>query len=255
MNQDGATMTASTPATRRPGHRPDTVLARVVTRTALRQGTWVWAIAIAATFGISLLVGHYGGTPLSVLSTAVQGPRWYLFVMLLVIVLASIGPSVAHGMTRRSFTRQVCTGAVLAALGYGLVASLVHAAERALFLTRGWDHVAAYGRRAVPAGPWALVAVDHAVVLATFALSGVAVAAVFYRWGGWAGTLALPVTAGPVLVVPALVAHVEPVELGNAVDTVPYPAGLALALAVCAALWGLAHLALRGARVRPTTTS
>lgn len=234
----------------RPGR--DWGLFRELARVCLRNGLWVWAIVLVATFAVPFVVQHFGGTPLSIFSTSAQGPRWYLFVMLLVVTLASLRPSVAHGMTRRSFARQVTAAGLLAAVGYGLLAGVTQSVESALFDQQGWVHASTYGLRPVPDGPWALVAVDHVVVLATFAVSGVAVGAVYLRWGGWIGTLALPLTVGPALAVPGLVAHVEPIELGNALDSLAYPLGLALALAICVALALAAQLALRGARVSPS---
>ena len=233
-------------------NRPERAIYRIMTRVAARQGIWVWAIAIAVTATIPLVVDHYGGEPMSVFSTAVQGPRWYLFVTILVVTAASIGPSVAQGMTRRAFVRELGSAGLVTGVGFGVVAGLVHVAEHALHLARGWPHISVYGGRPVPAEPWWLILLDHAVVLVVFALSGLAVAAVYYRWRGWLGTLALPLTAGPVFVVPALLDHVEPVELGTALDEIGYPFGLALSLGTAAALWAAAHLALRGAPVRPS---
>ena len=235
------------------GFRPGTAVLRTVTRPVLSNGWWVWGIAVVATVAIPLVVDRFGGQPLSVFATAIQGPRWYLFVLVLIIVAAGFGPSVALGLTRREFVRQIGTAGVVAGAAYGVVAGLVQTAEHAFHAAQGWGHESVFGMRPMPAGPWLLVTVDHMVALCTFALAGLAVGATYYRWGGWLGTLALPLTVGPVLTVPGLLAHVEPVELGNGLDALPYPAGLALSLALAAALWGIAFIALRGASVRPTS--
>lgn len=230
-------------------HRP--VFSKIVTET-LRLGLWLWPIVIAVTIGVPLVVDRFGGHTGSIYSGVAQGPRWFLYAVAIVAVAEGFAPHVALGMTRRTYARQHGAGLLVAAAVYGVAALVVTRLERAFFEWLGWPHETVYGRHEVLVDPWYLVLLDHAALLAVFALSGLAVGAVYYRWRGWLGTLALPLTVGPAFLAAAVLPHAEALEVAAnlGLDTLPYVAGLAIAVAVAAWFWVVTRFTLAGAAAR-----
>ncbi len=233
-----------------------TIAAKIVTQ-CLRLALVLWPIVIAVTLGIPTLVDRLGGHTGSIYPGVAQAPRWFLFVIAIVLVAEGLGPHVALGMTRRSFARQHAAGLAVVAAVYGALSLAVTLLERWFFERLGWPLETVYGQRPVPTDPWPLVWVDHAVLLAVFALSGLAVGAVYYRWRGWIGTLALPFTVGPVFLAATALVHVDAADTAAVLDLdgLPYVAGLGVAVVVGGWFWGIARLALRAAAIRtPAST-
>ncbi len=251
-------MAVTSPAVR-PAYRPHrAAFAKVVTQ-CLWIGLVLWPIFITVALGVPLVVDRFGGHIGSIYSGVAQAPRWFLFVMAIIVVAEGLGPHVAHGLTRRTFVAQHTAGLAVVAVVFGVLSLAVTLLERWFFDRLGWPHETVYGSHPVPTEPWAAVLLDHTLLLAVFALSGLAVGAVYYRWRGWIGTLALPLTVGPVVVAAAALPHVDSTDTATItrLDTLPYGAGLAVAVVVGALFLATAHLALRGAPVRksPTTSS
>lgn len=246
-SEDLVTTTLMPPAV--PASR--TVFTKIVTQ-CLQLAVWLWPIVIAVTLGVPVIVDRFGGHTGSIYSGVAQGPRWFLFAMAIVVIAEGLGPHVALGMTRRTFVRQNAAGLLVVAAGYGALSFAVTYLERWFFDLLGWPLTTIYGQHPVPTEPWSLVLVDHAVLLAVFALSGLAVGAVYYRWGGWIGTLALPLTVGPVFLAATVLPHVDAADTAALLrlDGLPYVASLAIAVVVGAWFWAVARLALRGAAVR-----
>lgn len=242
------------PVTTRPTNR--TVFTTTVTQ-CVWLALWLWPIVIVISLGVPLVVDRFGGHTGSIYSGVSQGPRWFLFAMAIVVVAAGLGPHVALGLTRRSLVRQLAAGLLVVAAIYGAISLAVTLLERWFFDRLDWPLQTVYGQHPVPTEPWALVLVDHAVLLAAFALSGLAVGAVYYRWGGWLGTLALPLTVGPVLLAATVLPHVDATDTAAVLrlDTLPYLASLAIAVVVGAWFWAVARFALHGAAVRAVAST
>lgn len=240
-------------------YRPGRAVTMVVATQTLKIGAWLWAIVLAVVLGVPLVVDHFGGETGSIYSGVAQGPRWFLFVMALIVLAEGLGPHVALGLTRRSFVRQSAVGLLLPGAVFGIASAAVTFLERWFYGRLGWTLETFYGRHPIPTEPWGLVLVDHAVLLVVFALSGLAVGAVYYRWRGWIGTLALPVTVGPVFIAAAALPYVDATDLAwlLRLDRLPYPAALGVAAVIGVGFWAVARLALRGAavRLRPDSTS
>lgn len=249
-------MTAITATGSTSAPRNRNVFSRIVVQ-CLQLGLWLWPLVIAISLGVPLIVDRFGGHTGSIYAGVSQAPRWFLFAMAIVVIAEGLGPHVALGMTRRSFLRQQATGLLVVAVVWGVVSLVVTLLERAFFAGRDWPLETVYGQHPVPTEPWPLVFVDHAVLLAVFALSGLAVGAVYYRLGGWIGTLALPLTVGPVLLAATVLPHVDATDTAAVLqlDTLPYLASLAIAAAVGAWFWAVARLALRGAAVRTVASA
>src|SRR5690606_33637236 len=207
----------------------------------------LWTIVLAVTLGVPAIVHHFGGEIGSIYSGTGQAPRWFIFVMATIVIAEGFGPHVAHGLTRRTMITQSIAGFAVVSAVFGLASLAVTRVEAWFYAEHGWQLTTVYGQHPVPTEPWPLVALDHAVLIAVFAFSGLAVRAVYVRWRGWIGTLALPLTVGPVLLASAALPHVDSTDLSAvlSLDDLPYVAGLAIALAVAAFFAAVAHLTLR----------
>lgn len=251
------TPTGPTPPRRRvepsnPAYRPERAVFLTVTRQTLRIGVGLWPIVLVVMLGVPMIVDHVGGQVGSIYSGVAQGPRWFMFVMGIVVVAEGLGPHIAHGLTRRTFVAQNTAGFAVVGAVFGAVSMGLALVERWFYDRLDWPAGTFYGEHPVPITPWLLVLVDHGVLLIVYALSGFAVGAVYYRWGGWIGTLTLPLTVGPVLVAAVALPHVDSTDLAwiGWPDQLPYVAGLTIAVVVAAALWAVARLVLGGARLR-----
>lgn len=232
------------------------VFSKTVTQCAW-LALWLWPIVIVISLGVPLVVDRFGGHTGSIYAGVSQGPRWFLFAMGIVVVAEGLGPHVALGLPRRSFARQLAAGLLVVAAIYGVLSFAVTLLERWFFERLDWPLLTVYGQHPVPTEPWSLVLVDHAVLLAVFAVSGLAVGAVYYRCGGWIGTLALPLTVGPVLLAATVLPHVDATDTAAVLrlDSLPYLVSLAIAIAVGAWFWAVARLALHGAAVRTVAST
>ncbi|NLF04289.1 MAG: hypothetical protein GX593_04710 [Actinomycetales bacterium] len=228
-------------------------VARKVVTQCLWLALWLWPIVIAVTLGVPTLVHRLGGDIGGIYAGASQGPRWFLFAMAIVVVAEGFAAHLALGVTRRNFLRQLVLGFLVVAPVYGALSVAVALVERWFFEASGWVSQTVYGQPPVPTDPWYLAVLDQSVLLAVFALSGLAVGAVYLRWGGWLGTLALPLTVGPVLMAATALQHVDSGDTTSVLnaENLPYAGGLAVALAVGVWFWAVARLSLRGAVARP----
>jgi len=249
--------TMSQPTTPTPAARPRRVVFWHIIATTLYLGAWIWAIVLVVTLGVPFAVDFFGGHTGSIYSGASQAPRWFLFVLAIIVVAEGLGPNIALGVTRRAFVSQHVAGFAVVAAVFGVVSLAMTFVERWFYERLGWPLETFYGQHPVATDPWPLVYVDHALLLAVYAVAGLAVGAVYYRWRGWIGTLALPLTVGPVLLAATVLPHVDATDTAEVLrlDGLPYVAGLAIAVAAAAWLWATAHVALRGAAVRQRTNT
>jgi len=234
-------------------HRSHRAVARKVVTQCLWIGLWLWPVVIAVTLGVPALVHRLGGEIGGIYVGVSQGPRWFLFVMAIVVVAEGFAAHVALGVTRRTFARQLAAGFLVVAGAFGALAVVVAFVERWFFEASGWPVRPISGQPLAPIDPWYLALLDQSVLLAVFALSGLAVGAAYVRWGGWLGTLALPLTVGPVILAGTALQHLEAGDAPELapLENLPHAGGLAVALAVGVWFWAVARLALRGAAARP----
>ncbi|KQY21928.1 hypothetical protein ASD16_14780 [Cellulomonas sp. Root485] len=192
--------------------------ARVPTRSSVRAtATWVfwmnlymagwfWLMATIVITAALVVINVVGEVNTSVVAFARQGAIWFPFSVLIAITAAYLPVHVAAGLTRRSLSFGSLIGATGTALVYGGAFAGLLLLERAVFSAFGWqwrilDDIT-YTSWGI--GP---VIVSTTLIFVVAYVSGLLVGMTYQRAGGWFGTLALPLTAGPVLLVFALFAQ------------------------------------------------
>jgi hypothetical protein len=170
-------------------------------RAYVRLMAWFWATVVFFAVVILAVVSRFHEVRLSGMQFAHHGALWYPFTLAIIITSGYLGVHVAAGMTRRSFARACLVAATVVSLLNAVVATLLLLVERAVYDRLGWfQGVASEGMdQAILAAGAPAHALNLFVVLAAGMLSGTLVALAYYRFGGWAGTLALPLTMLPLL--------------------------------------------------------
>lgn len=162
------------------------------------------AIVVVVVVAVPLVVASVGHVEMSVVWFARQSGIWFPFSVLIGVAAAYPPVHVANGMTRRSYVRGAL-GAVLviaAVFSAAMTAGLL--AERTWYRATGWDWGLADGWFA-PSDGLVAVFVGYLATYVVAHLSGLLVGTVYAAGGGWWGTLTLPLTVGPVLLVATLV--------------------------------------------------
>lgn len=230
-------MTAIAPPVPRTDSRTLRVTGLLVRRQAL-VWAWYWGLlALVAVMlsGIPTLPDDAATGVWGFLDTA---PRWFAFAMLVGLLLGSVGPHVALGMTRRGFTGVLAVVAGLTALVGAVIWTLGAVVEARLT-----------GRTVGAVGP---IVLENAAQLASYAAAGVLVGAVYYRAGGWWGTVTLPLTLGPTVLAETWVATGWQGATGAALGLPPAPPVLTYLLPALVAVLLLlaARPVLGGAAIR-----
>ncbi|WP_066584128.1 hypothetical protein [Cellulomonas timonensis] len=231
----------------RPAARPvrRSPLARTIRHQLAAQfyvGAWFWAIILAGVVVATVIASRFGPVEVSIMQYARQGTLWFPFSMMIFIVAAGLTPHVAAGMTRRSFAAAAAVVSLIVAAANALVLVGLLQVERAVYAAAGWTQSLTDGgldlvSSTTDVGPLLVALV---VTGAAATASGLLVGVVYYRVGGWWGTLTLPLTVGPILVVGQLLSGTigpfgVPV-LGKDTWAIDTASGLALRTAVSAAL-------------------
>nr|WP_297429426.1 hypothetical protein [uncultured Actinotalea sp.] len=212
----------------------------------LRFVGWAVAVLVVGVVVGTILVERISQVELSIVQFGRQGFVWFPFAIAIGLATAYVPVHVAAGMTRRVMARASLLAGVLTGLTYAVVMTVALQAERAVYGAFGWP------QRITDAAPLfedtsqvGLILLDLSLLFVAAQLSGLLVGAVYYRFGGWRGTFALPLTVGPILAVPTLLT-------GGWWDLgLPVRALLAVGvLALCATAYAVV---LQGARIRPAT--
>jgi hypothetical protein len=192
------------PATTGPGYLLGQVwpTARWLLRAALFLSACFWAIAVVAVTIATVVVAVVSEPNVSILGFARQGAIWFPFAVFIAVSTAYFPVHVATGLTRRSFALGSIVTAAITALVYGGVFSVLLLVERAVYGAAGWRWTFVDDLSA-GAGPGTFVPASLLTFLVAY-LSGLLVGMTFLRGGGWTGTVTLPLTAGPILLVSAL---------------------------------------------------
>jgi hypothetical protein len=226
-------------------------------------GGWFWAIFTAVNVVVPLLVSRAGGDmEQSVFQSSAGTPRWFAFVLGIIVLAAVLTLHLAAGGTRTAFTTGLVGGAALVGLAFGALTVALMTVERLLYPALGleWsrDGGLVVGE---PVLVDALVTfVAESLGVATYVLVGAAIAAGYRRHGVRTGTLLIL----PLLVPLALtdlatrggvgglvLTNVAPLDGGATAGSVVLGlAGGVLGLALAAAVL---HLLVRGVRLRPST--
>lgn len=236
--------TTTIPAVRR---GPVDLTARWYLYTQVRVARWFWGIG---SLGVAVAIAVYATVAdtvdTSVVQYAMQAAIWFPFSVFIGLTLAYLPVHVSSGLTRRTLVR----GSLLAALGttavYGAGFAALLMLEKAVYSAFGW-HWAIGGVAPGAAATAGYVGATTATFLVAN-VSGLLLGMVYLRCGGWWGTLMLPVTAGPVVVLTGLLAQ----------QTGPWGSGTTgllrtslLAVVIAAVMAVVYDRLARGARVPP----
>lgn len=208
---------------------------RWLLRVNLRSG--VGALIVLAAAGVVGIVAidRIGTVTNSVIGFARQGVIWFPFSLAIILGIAHLPVHVQMGLTRRVLGTVTVLVALTMSAFYALTVVGLIQLERWVFHLAGWPHVfvddLTFVRDTSQVG---LLLGEYFVAAAAGQLCGLLCGLVYYRVGGWWGTLALPLTVGPVILVQAGmsadVAFLDEVTLG------PATAGGSLLRVVIAAL-------------------
>lgn len=171
----------------------------------LYLAAWFWGLAIVVVTAALLLINQVGEVNNSVLAFARQGALWFPFSVLIAMTAAYLPVHVAAGLTRRSLALGSLVAATGTAVVYGTVFSGLLQVERAIFGALGWQWRILEDLTPAQEEPVTMW-ISTTLLLVVGYISGVLVGITYQRVGGWFGTLALPLTVGPVLLVFALFA-------------------------------------------------
>ncbi|WP_456845138.1 hypothetical protein [Cellulomonas sp. P5_C6] len=183
-----------------------TATARWLLRVHLYLAAWFWSIAVVVLALVIAVIDRLGTPGTSVVAFSQQGALWFPFAVFIGLTAAYLPVHVATGLTRRSLSLGALIAAVATGLVYGLVFGGLLLVERAVFGAMGWEWRILDGFS--PDSTSALDSfVANTLIFVVAYVSGLLVGMSYQRLGGWWGTLALPLTAGPVLLVSALFAQ------------------------------------------------
>lgn len=210
-------------------------------RYTLYWGKWaLGAIALAYT-AIGVGVANWGtpGVATSVWASAIWLLQWVAFPGGIAVGFC-VPVLVVHGLTRRTATAGGALAVIGLALGTAAMVQVGLAVEWLIYRAAGVPYRVGGGHLFRTIDQVHLVLAEHALNLAAFLVTGLLIFLVYYRLGGWWGTLALPLTlllpAGAVLALSAGGAT-GPVRQESPpwVDRIGVAPALALALAAVAA--------------------
>lgn len=191
----------------RPTSRPSPTLhaARWLLRQHLWLAAWAVAVFVVVVVTVVVLVDRYGHVDTSIVQFARQASIWFPFSTTINLSLVYLNVHVAAGMTRRSLGRASLLTALTMAAFYTAVLTVALQIERVVYGSRDWaqqitDSAPVFSDTSQVG--WILV--DLGLVFAAAQLCGLLVAITYYRFGGWRGTLLLPLTVGPIFAVTPL---------------------------------------------------
>lgn len=185
--------------------RPPAVLAyRSLVRMHWSVARWaILSLAVVAVVAVVLLAVL--GTPEnSVVGFARQAVIWFPFSMAIALVVGYVNVHVALGQTRRALARGAVLSVVTMSAVYAVAVVGLIQAERAVYAAAGWRHLILDDLGLVSdSSQVALLLAEYLVAAGSGQLCGLLCGLVYYRYGGWWGTVALPLTVGPIILVQA----------------------------------------------------
>ena len=166
----------------------------------LRSARWALGVYVFGSVVGIVGVNHFWQIEGSVVAFGRQGLIWFPFSMAIVLLAAHLPVHVQMGRTRRVLGRATVNAALTMAACYAVAIVAVMQAERALYAWQGWPHaILDQNVFAADSSQVGLVLGEYLVASSAGLLCGHLVGIVYYRVGGWWGTLALPLTVGPIL--------------------------------------------------------
>ena len=123
----------------------------------------------------------------SLWSFAVEQAPGVFTLVIAAMAMAHLATHLAFGMTRRSFAAAAVLTVLVVAAVFALVVPVGYVLEGAHFRYRGWVHEAPDGI--------AMAVLTSFLRSTVWGLAGALSAAIWYRFGGFVGVVALPLTA------------------------------------------------------------
>lgn len=180
---------------------------RGMLRTHWTVARWALGIVAVVAAGAVVVVANVGTPENSMVGFARQGLIWFPFSMALIVIVGYVNVHVAMGQTRRALARASVLAALTLSVAYALAIVAMLQLERGVYALEGWHHVvldeSAFVRDTSQVG---LLLLQYLLAAAAGHLCGLLCGIVYYRVGGWWGTLALPLTVGPIAAVQAVMA-------------------------------------------------
>ena len=163
--------------------------ARWLVGSTLRILAVVAPLMLVLGVGVAPAAMAYLGVqaPTSLWAFAVEQAPGVFTLVVAAMTISHLATHLAFGMTRRSFAAAVILSVLAIATMLALLVPLGFLLEGAHFRAYGWAHEA-------PVSP-ALAVLVSALRTAVWGLASALAAAVWYRFGGFVGVVALPVTA------------------------------------------------------------
>jgi hypothetical protein len=190
-------MTTTTPARLR---GPVLHAAARMARLNLRLFVWFWVLVVTAVVVGTVVLARVDGEVGTAVSLYTrQGVVWFPFSLAVLVVAAQLRVHVAAGRTRRTFVRASLTVAVGTGVAYAVALQLLVLAERAVHDAAGWGWRIADPMLADERSPAGVLLAELVLFVVAANVSGLLVGVVYQRAPGWWGTLALPLTVGPLL--------------------------------------------------------
>lgn len=161
-------------------------------------GKWFWAVILLAVAAAFAVAAWLGGSDASFVQFAQHGGIWFPFSLMIMLPPMLLPAFVVGGMTRRAFATGTLLTALSTAAVFAVAMIALLALERWVFGLLGWQHgrvdeLAAPALGAVPGHLWGLF-----LIYAVANVCGLLVSVVYFRYGGLWGTVALPLTIGPI---------------------------------------------------------
>ena len=166
----------------------------------------IWSAGALCIVVALAVLAQFVDLTVSAMGSAIHPLVWWPFGIAIVMTSTYLPVHLAHGMTRATCIRAALAAClVISALNTALtMAALL--VERAVYDRMGWraDLSAGNVTGTLQDGELAFAA-GLALVFTSAMFSGLIVGVVYYRIGGWWGTLALPLTLLPILAASALI--------------------------------------------------
>lgn len=232
---------------------------RRFTRSLLVAGAWFLGIyALYAVILVAVLPHTDAEYAVSALDTTIGSSRWVAMGLGAGVTSGLLRPHVAAGGSRRSFFTGTVGGALVAGAVYGVVTTMTFLGERALSSVFGmpWRRLVGLPISQDSVSWYIVTPVAEGLVIAVYALVGIAAGLAYQRYGWLEGTLTLIGLLLPAALVDAatgtgVVGSALAFQAEQGGPTVSVALGLAGAVIAVAAAAVAYFLLLRDARLRP----
>ncbi|MCL3859576.1 hypothetical protein [Actinotalea sp. K2] len=244
-------MTADTQVAPVRGNRRGPVLRTVrwLVRGQLVIAAWAVSVVLAGATVALIVWANLGEVTASVVQFSRQGGIWFPFAMAIGTITAYLPVHVAAGMTRRSLARAAVLAMLVMTVVYAVALTVLLQVERLVYGIAGWSHELTESDTSYASSDIDLVLGTHLALIGTAQLCGLLVGITYYRFGGWWGTLTLPLTVGPIFGV----MWILQAGLGIAAPGLDLALRAAVIVGLLVVLAAAFSLATRGATVHTAT--